>query len=177
MGAAFTFHGGLYPQAACLQWSWSALGAAIHFIHPQGPLCTSQPNSDPSTQPRSVHLPPGPASPLLQHPLGCTDALSSHKDGERACTIHVCSSGKPGAPAPCRMAAALSFTLHPQHHGSPRDITAPSCPIYPGLTVLQTWGGRPAARGSAPFPGGLAASAPGWGRPAAQQPMKDAAQG
>lgn len=67
------------PRLLAYSRSWYALGAAVHSIHPWGPLCTSQPRSDPGTQLRPAQLPPGPASPLLQHPSGCTDTLLSQR--------------------------------------------------------------------------------------------------
>ena len=121
------------------------------------------PPEDPSTQQRLASLPPGPPVPWPPHPSGCAEALCSHKDGDHA------------PPAAART-APYGFAPHPQHRGSPWGITTPSCPICP-IAVLRAGGGRRAAQGSAPFPGGHAASAPGWGCSAAQRPLADAAQG
>lgn len=112
---------------------------------PLGTPSTSQPPQDSEQCP--MHLPPGPPAALLLHPLGCTDVLSSHKDGEWL--------GNLGTPALCCMDAALSFPPTPPAPWEPLGHHGPELPRLPELTMPQAGGGWPCGTGLCAIPGGL----------------------
>lgn len=161
------------PRLLAYSQSWSALSAIIQTLHPRRP----PPSPTKTLAHSSVQCTSHQDHPLPCYRIpSCVQALSPLARMQ-ACTFCGCRPGKPGTPAPPPMATAPDFAPHPQDHGSPWGIMAPSCPTCPGLAVLHEGAGQPAARGSAPFPGGHAASTQGWGCSAAQRPPEDAAQG
>lgn len=148
------------PRLLAYNWIQSALSAAMQS------LSTSLPHKDLGIKQRPVPFHPGPPTPLLLLSQGC-----------RACPIHGYMLREPETSTPCQAVTAPGFAPHSQHHGSPWSITALSCLICPRLTTPQSRGERPAAQGSALFPGGHAAFALGWECSAAQWPVEDDTQG